>query len=141
MGARVPNQTAIESKVSRRGRLLVDGSPSFPFTNASLAANVVWVLNLVNNTPHGTVIGKYLPLDHVEVLNEALTELRITLNDVTEYLVKAGSSRVINRPFWQLKITNIGAVTAAAGEIDVAVELMPQDADSLARRRVAEGVS
>lgn len=139
MGARgFPNPLELlDTRVSRKGRLLVDGSPSFDFTNPSLAANAGWVINLVSNTPHGTAMAKYLPLDYIEVLNESNAELRLTLNDVSDFLVKARSTRVLRRKFWQVKIVNIGGVTAAAGEVDVTVELMPANADTLARRIAA----
>ena len=138
MGARVPNPLEIRAaRTSRLGRLIVDGSPPFPFTSPAILVNDYWLINLVNNTPHGQTVNKYLPLDHVEVLNESGSEIEVTLNDVVTYTVKASSSRTINRKFWQLKVRNIGTVTVAAGELDLIVELMPEDADKAARRAAA----
>ena len=140
MGSRVPNPLELQAaRTSRSDRLIVDGSPPFAFTNPAggIAANAYWLINLVDNTTHGQTINKYLPLDHVEILNESAAEVEVTLNDVLTYVVKSSSSRIINRKFWQLKVRNIGAVTIAAGELDLIVELLPEDADKAARRAAA----
>ena len=127
---------------SRRGRLLVDGSPAFDFDNSEILASATEVINLASNTPHGTAIAKYLPLDLLEIINDQGEDINVILNDVITRRVKGNTVFSMgDRKFTSLKIVNRSAVNAiAANTIRIVVERAPASADSEARRRVRAGV-
>jgi len=121
--------------LSRQGRIAVEGSPSFAFDNALIAASGVWVVNLESNTTYGNQINKYLPLDFLELVNNQAEDVIVRINDVEDYRVLGNTSRrVTERPIRQVRITNTSAVNAiAATTMRLTLERLPANADSEAR--------
>ena len=123
-------------QLPRREQIGIEGSPLFPFDNPQILANATWVINLESNTPHGTRIGKYLPLDFVEVLNDQAEPLSLVINDVNTYRVLGNAQRsVTDRKISALKIVNLSANTIAADTFQVIVERLPLSQDRAVRRQ------
>ncbi len=127
-------------KLPRRQRIAIEGSPPFAFTNASIAASGVWVINILENTAHLTQMAKYTPMDFLEVVNDSMLDIEITLNDVMTYRILNQASRIIqDRPFTALSITNLSTTAIAADLLHLIIERKPVDEDVQLRRVLRRG--
>ena len=125
------NQRAL----SRVDRVNADGSPTFVFDNAQILTLATEIFNLESNTPYGSQITKYLPLDFVEVINDQDEDIDVVLNGITVYRVLGRASRVILRRFGSIRVVNNSANTIAVDTIRLTMERLPMDADTEARQR------
>lgn len=122
----------------RQRRIRREGSPYYPYEVPSIAAGV----------DHGRYVGdalplsrKYAPLDWLEIVNNDVVNLTLTINAVHQagenLPVPAGSIRTIeNQSIYYFNVHNDDAAVASTqGLINISLRRKPVDMDSLARER------
>ena len=116
---------------TRQERVKREGSEYFTWEPAP-AATATAAIETGTQFPRAR---KYQPLDFIEVCNNDVVDLTLTINGNITLPVPAGVIRkVVNQTLWQVGITNDDAATnATAGAIVVSMRREPMTIDDYAR--------
>ena len=105
------------------------GSQVFEWNSAIIVAGASIDVDIENTFPAARV---YMPLDHMEVINNSAQIISISLDTTQEpiripaYMIKP----ITKRNFRKFRIVNTGGVNTAANEISIHMKKLPQDGDS-----------
>ncbi len=121
-----------DSYTVRQERIKREGSPYYTWTPGSIPASsssYIWV------TKQLPLSKKYSPLDWVEIANNDVVDLTITINGAELIPCPAGVIRTIDgKAIHSVNIANLNAATAStAGKIVVTLQRQPVTTNSLAR--------
>lgn len=124
------------SRTDRERRIAQEGSPVYTWTPAIIAATAFSKIDLNTQFPASR---KYAPLDRVEIVNNDVVNLTVTLNGTEAYAVPAGVIRTIGDNdkigITECQVTNLDAAVASiAGMIVLRFQRKPVNVDNLARR-------
>ncbi len=123
--------------MDRAMRVSVEGSPSFYYTNAQIAASGKAAFDMEFDVDQkGQLPAKYLPLDTISISNESTSTIRV---DVGAHIVIAPGNSVkikTNISFRSWEITNLDSSNAiTAGKINISVWKEALTNDELIRRK------
>lgn len=127
-------------KLNRLRRVMIEGSPRYHYDVGALAAEAYVEFDIATHFPRA---GKYQPLDTMVIINNDTTDIEVMINGVggDRYIVTGGTIRTITREqtpaMWKVRITNLDTVSAiTVNMIDLDIWRAPEDADSIARRKL-----
>jgi len=120
--------------IIRQERIKREGSQYYTYPPGIIAATEMDVLIPSTYFPASK---KYEPLDFLEIVNNDVVNLHITINGHDNFVCLAGTIRTIeNMPLWEIRITNDdAAVDSTAGRIVLTLQRQPLTMDRWIRNR------
>lgn len=117
----------------RERRILKSGSPSFQQILPNMVAGAIVAYMAIHISPE---VGKYLPLDWIEVTNLSPVNVSLQLDDGDIFIVPHGVIKTIeDKPYRRVRITNIDAVAATGADMVVLLlQRKPITQDTYIRR-------
>jgi len=120
--------------IVRQQRVLQHGSEYFTIKPAAIAAGDFIVYD-IDTSAELEKARKYKPLDFVEITNNDTVDIELTLNFQDTFLVPKGVIKTISeRPFYSLKIKNIGSAETTVDKIVLTLQRMPITTDQYIRK-------
>lgn len=121
------------SKV-RQQRILQHGSEYFTIKPAAISAGD-FVIYDIDTSSELEAARKYKPLDFVEVTNNDTVDIEVQLSFQDTFLVPKGVIKKISeRPFYSLKVKNVGSVATTQDKIRLTLQRMPITVDQYIRK-------
>lgn len=119
---------------TRQERVKKEGSEYFTWQVPATAPAGISHIQIANQFPRAR---KYQPLDFIEVANNDVVDLTLTINGNMTLPIPAGTIRqVVNQALWEIAITNNdAAVTSTLNDITVSLRREPMTIDEYARRK------
>ena len=117
----------------RQERIKREGSPYYTWTVPVTASTETSVIHVPTQFPDSR---KYEPLDFIEVTNNDVVDLTLTINGGETFPVPAGVIRkVVGKALWHIAITNNGGVNSVLNKIYASLRREPMTIDKWAQRR------
>jgi hypothetical protein len=120
--------------IVRQQRVLQNGSEYFTIKLPSIAAGDFAIYDIDNSTELKAAT-KYKPLDFVEITNNDVSDIEICLDFQDTFLVPKGVIKTISdRPFYCIKVKNIGSGSTTADKVVLTLQRMPITTDQYIRK-------
>lgn len=118
----------------RQERIKRDGSEYFTWIVPATAAAAASIIEVGAQFPRAR---KYAPLDFLEITNDDVVSLTLTLNNEDTFMVPAGTiKKITGKAVWTVGVTNDdAAATSVLNKIKISLRREPQTIDSWARRQ------
>jgi len=120
--------------VIRQQRVLQNGSEYFTIKLPAVSAGDFAVYD-IDSSAALTAARKYKPLDFIQITNNDSMDIEICLDFADTFLVPKGVIKTISeRPFYSVKVKNIGTGSTTADKIVLTLQRMPITTDQYIRK-------
>jgi hypothetical protein len=118
----------------RQQRVLQNGSEYFTIKLPSIAMGDFAIYD-IDTSAELSAAKKYKPLDFIQITNNDVADIEVSLNFQDTFLVPKGVIKTISeRPFYAIKIKNVGSSDTTADKVVLTLQRMPITTDQYIRQ-------